>query len=51
MCHASYTTVTQGDSWLLIVGNQIDIFIHGLYFNHNFYFKYSNGSYALILDI
>jgi hypothetical protein len=39
--HAAWTHIIQGDSWLLMVENQIDILIPDLFFNHNLYCKYS----------
>jgi hypothetical protein len=51
MWHATYAQVNQGDSRLLMVKSQIDTLIFGLSFGHNLYFKYSNESYELILDI
>jgi hypothetical protein len=41
----------QGDSWLLVVGGQIDNLIHGPSFGHNLCFKNPNGSCEPILDI
>jgi hypothetical protein len=49
--HATCTHVMQGDSQLLMVGNQIDTLIINLSFNHNLCYKYSNGSCELILNI
>jgi len=51
MWHATYTQGNQGDSWLLIVGSQIDNLIFNLFFGHNLCFKYSNGWCGSILDI
>jgi len=49
--HATCTQVNQGNSWLLMIGSQIDILTPGPSFDHNFCFKYSNGSCEPILDI
>jgi hypothetical protein len=43
MWHAFCTHGTQGDSWLLMVRNQIDILIPSPSFGHNLCHKYSNG--------
>jgi len=51
MWHATYIQVNQGDSWFLMVENQIDILIPDLSFDHNLCCKYSNGSCKPILDI
>ncbi len=51
MWHATYAQVNQGDYRLLVVKSQIDTLILGLSFGHNLYFKYSNESYDLILDL
>jgi hypothetical protein len=42
MWHATCTHVFQGDSWLLMGRNQINILIHDPSFSHNLCFKYSN---------
>jgi len=41
--------VNQGDSQLLVIGNQIGNLILDLYFGHNLCFKYPNGSCEPIL--
>jgi hypothetical protein len=51
MWHASCMNVTQGDSWLLMVDNQINILTPSLSFDHNLCCKYSNGSCKPILNI
>ncbi len=51
MWHATYTQVNQGDSWLLVVENQIGKLTPILYFSHNLCFQYPNGSCEPILDI
>jgi hypothetical protein len=51
MCHITYTQGNQGDSQLLMVGNQIGNLTLGHSFSHNLCFKYSNGSCKPILDI
>jgi hypothetical protein len=51
MWHATYTQVNEGDSWLLMVKNQISTFTPDFSFGHNLCFKYSNGSCEHILDI
>jgi hypothetical protein len=51
MWHAICMQVNQGDSRLLVVGNQIDNLIPGLSLGHNLCFKYPNGSCKPILDI
>ncbi len=60
MWHATYTQVSQGDSWVLVVGNQFDnltpdpSFGHltlGPFFGHNLCFIHLNGSCQPILDI
>ncbi len=51
MWHITHTQWNWGDSWLLVVGNQIGNLIPSLSFDHNFCFKYSNGSCKPILDI
>jgi hypothetical protein len=50
----SHTTCTQGNwgnSWLLVVGNQITNLTLSFSSGHNLCFKCPNGSYKLILDI
>jgi hypothetical protein len=49
--HTSCTHVIRGDSWLLVVGNQIDILTPSPFFGHSLCCKYSNGSCEWILDI
>ncbi len=51
MWHANFTHVNQGDYWLLMVKSQIGTLIINPSFGHNLYFKYSNGSCKLILNI
>jgi hypothetical protein len=51
MWHTTCTQVNQGNSQLLMVGSQIDNLIPDFSFNHNLYFKYSNGSCEPISDI
>jgi hypothetical protein len=51
MWHAICTQVNQGDSWLLVRGNQFGTLTSNPSFGHNLCFKYSNGSCKLILDI
>jgi len=51
MWHATYTQVNQGDSRILMVGNQIGSLTPNLSFCHNLCFKYSNGSHEFNLDI
>jgi hypothetical protein len=51
MWHATCTQVNQGDSWLLMVGSQIDSLTPSLSFGHNLCFKCPNGSCENILDI
>jgi len=43
--------VIQGDSWLLMVRNQINTLTLGFFFTHNLCYEYSNGSCKPILDI
>jgi len=50
MWHATYMHIIQGNSWLLVVRNQIDILIPGLSFAHNLCCKCSNGPCELISD-
>jgi hypothetical protein len=51
MCHITWMQVNQGNSWLLMVGNQIANLTSNLSFGHNLCFKYSNESCKPILDI
>jgi hypothetical protein len=51
MSHATCTGENQGDSWLLVVGNQIVNLTPDLSFRHNLYFWCPNGSCEPILDI
>jgi hypothetical protein len=51
MWQATCTQVNQGDSWLLVVRNQIGNLTTDLFFSHNLCFKYSNESCEPILDI
>jgi len=51
MWHATYMQVNQSDSWLLVIGSQIEILTLSLSLSHNLCFKYSNGSCNPILDI
>jgi hypothetical protein len=51
MWHNTWTQVNQGDSWLLMVKNQIGTLTPGPFLGHNFCFKYSNGSCEPILKI
>jgi hypothetical protein len=51
MWHATYTQIYQGDSWLLVVGNQICNLIISLFFCYNLCFKYPNESCKPILNI
>jgi hypothetical protein len=51
MWYITYTQVNHGDSWLLMVGSQIDILTYGPSFDHNLCCKYSNASSKPILDI
>jgi hypothetical protein len=51
MLYATYTRRNQGDSWLLVVGNQIVNLTSGPSFGHNLCFRCSNGSCKPILDI
>jgi hypothetical protein len=51
MWHATWMQINWGDSWLLVVGSQIDNLTFGLSFGHNLCFKYPNGSWEPILDI
>jgi hypothetical protein len=51
MWHATCMQGNRGDSWLLMIGSQIDNLIPSLSFGHNLCFKCPNGSYEPILDI
>jgi hypothetical protein len=51
MWHAIYSQEIQGDSQLLVVGNQIGNLIPGPSFDHNLCFNYPNGSWKPILYI
>jgi len=51
MLHATHTQGNWGDSWLLMVGSQINHLIPDLSFDHNLYFKYSNEWCKPMLDI
>jgi hypothetical protein len=51
MWHATYTHINWGDSWLLVVGSQIDSLIRDYSFGHNLCFKYSNWSCEIILNM
>ncbi len=51
MSHATCMQGNQGNSLLLVIGNQILNLIHGLYFGHNLCFKCPNGLCNPILDI
>jgi hypothetical protein len=51
MSHATYTQGNRGDSWLLMVGSQIDNLTTNPFFGHNLCFKCPNGSCKTILDI
>jgi len=51
MWQATYTQVNEGDSWLLLVENQIGNLTSDPSFDHNLCFKYSNGTWEPILDI
>jgi hypothetical protein len=51
MWHTTCTQLNQGDSWLLMVENQIGNLIFDLSFDHNLCFKYSNGTCEPISDI
>jgi hypothetical protein len=51
MWHATCTQGNRGDSWLLMVGNQIANLTLDPSFDHNLCFKCPNGSYEPILDI
>jgi len=51
MLHTTWTQGNWGDSWLLVVGSQIDNLILDLSFGHNLCLKCPNGSCESILDI
>jgi hypothetical protein len=51
MSHATCTLGNRGDSWLLVVKNQIANFILGPFFGHNLCVECSNGSCEPILNI
>ncbi len=51
MWHTSYTHVTHGDFWLLMVGSQIDTLTPDPSFSYNLCYNYSNGSCKPILNI
>jgi hypothetical protein len=51
MWHATCTQANKGDSWLLVVKNQIGNLTLGPSFGHNLCFKYPNGTYEPILNI
>ncbi len=51
MWHFTYKQGNQGNSRLLIEGNQIDNLTFGPSFDHNLCFKYRNGSCEPILDM
>jgi hypothetical protein len=51
MSHATWTWENWGDSWLLVVGNQIANLTPGPSFGYNLCFKCPNGSCEPILDI
>ncbi len=51
MWHVTYKSVNQGDSWLLVVGNQIGNLTPSPSFGHNLCFRYPNGSCEPILNI
>jgi hypothetical protein len=51
MWHTTCTHIFQGDFKLLVGGNQIGTLIPSLFFGHNLYFKYSNGSCKPTLNI
>ncbi len=51
MWHVTCMQVNQGDSRLLMVGNQIGSLTPCPSFDHNMCFKWSNGTCKLILDI
>jgi len=51
MWHITYPQANQGNSWLLMVVNQIRKLSPDLFFDHNLCFKYSNGTCKPFLDI
>ncbi len=51
MLHATCMQGNWGDSWLLMVGDQIANLIFGCSFGHSLHFMYSNGSCEPILNI
>jgi hypothetical protein len=51
MWHATCKQINQGDSWLLVVGNQIGSLTLDSSFGHKLCSKYPNGSCELVLDI
>jgi hypothetical protein len=51
MWHATCTQGNRGDSWLLVVGSQINNLTHGPSFGHNLCFRCPNGSCEPISDI
>jgi hypothetical protein len=51
MLHTTWMQENHGDSWLLVVGNQITNLTPNLSFGHNLCFKSPNGSWKPILDI
>jgi hypothetical protein len=51
MLHGTWTQGNQGDSWLLVVRNQIANLTPDPSFGPNLCFKCPNGSWELILDI
>jgi len=51
MLHATWTQGNQGDSWLLVVRNQIANLTPDPSFGLNLCFRCPNGSWELILDI
>jgi hypothetical protein len=51
MQHVVYTRVNRGDSWLLVIKNQIGNLTLDPSFSHNLWFKYPNVSCKPILDI
>jgi len=51
MWHITCTHINRGNSWLLVVQNQIGNLIPSLSFGHNLCFRYPNESCEPILDI
>jgi hypothetical protein len=51
MWHTTCTQVNQGNSWLLVVKNQIHNLTTNFSFSHNLFLNYPNGSCELILNI